>query len=202
MANRAVLNGREEGGGQSEEESVLRLRWNSHVESLQQLFESLLEQQLFVDVTLACEGGSLRAHRVMLSACSSYFRRVLHEAGTKNPVIIMRDVPYSEMDHILQFIYRGEIHVPEASLPSLLRTARLLEIRGLSDDLEKPAGEAKKQETQTENRKRRSSNPSNTNGHANPHQQLNGKAKKTSQQVTVHSFKSLTVINEASFDLD
>lgn len=186
MANRAVLNGREEGGGQTEEDSVLRLRWNSHVESLQQLFESLLEQQLFVDVTLACEGGSLKAHRVMLSACSSYFRRVLHEAGTKNPVIIMRDVPFSEMDHILQFIYRGEIHVPEASLPSLLRTARLLEIRGLSDDLEKPASEAKKQETQTENRKRRSSSSTNTNSQPSNQQQFNGKTKKQSQQVHKH----------------
>lgn len=161
---------------------MLRLRWNSHVESLQQLFESLLEQQLFVDVTLACEGGSLRAHRVMLSACSSYFRRVLHEAGTKSPVIIMRDVPRSEMDQILQFIYRGEIHVPEASLPSLLRTARLLEIRGLSDDLEKPASEAKSQEAQAENRKRRSSGAHNANGHTG-HQQLNGRAKKPPQQV-------------------
>ncbi len=126
---------------------VLRLRWNSHVESLQELFESLLDQQLFVDVTLACDGGSLRAHRVMLSAVSSYFRRVLSETTSKCPVIIMRDVPAAEMHFILQFIYRGEIHVPEDRLPSLLRTARLLEIRGLSDKLagedvkEKPAAE-------------------------------------------------------------
>ena len=115
--------------------SVLRLRWNSHLENLQELFDSLLEQQLFVDVTLACEGGTLRAHRLMLSACSAYFRRVLRDATSKHPVIIMRDVHRAEMDAILQFIYRGEIHVPESRLPALLRTARLLEIRGLSDHL-------------------------------------------------------------------
>jgi len=128
-------------GAEAAEDSFLRLRWNSHLESLQHLFENLLEQQKFVDVTLACEGGSLRAHRVMLSACSAYFKRVLNETTSKHPVIIMRDVSLSEMDSILQFIYRGEIHVPELRLPSLLKTAKLLEIRGLSDHLDKPENE-------------------------------------------------------------
>ena len=129
-------------GADAAEDSFLRLRWNSHLESLQHLFENLLEQQKFVDVTLACEGGSLRAHRVMLSACSAYFKRVLNETTSKHPVIIMRDVSLSEMDSILQFIYRGEIHVPELKLPSLLKTAKLLEIRGLSDHLDRPENEA------------------------------------------------------------
>ena len=53
-------------------------------------------------------------------------------------VVIMRDVPFHEMDAILQFIYRGEIHVHELALPHLLRTARLLEIRGLSDHAPPP----------------------------------------------------------------
>ena len=183
MAYQATTNNRDEGGGANDEESVLRLRWNSHVESLQQLFESLLEQQLFVDVTLACEGGSLKAHRVMLSACSTYFRRVLQENGSKNPVIIMRDVSYAEMDFILQFIYRGEIHVPEARLPSLLKTARLLEIRGLSDKLDKPYEEPAPSEP--ESRKRRNSEVA-ANGHHNspPHTPtVNGKAKKPTQIV-------------------
>ncbi|XP_057372061.1 zinc finger protein 236-like [Daphnia carinata] len=183
MAHQATSNNRDEGGGSTEDDSVLRLRWNSHVESLQQLFESLLEQQLFVDVTLACEGGSLKAHKVMLSACSTYFKRVLHETGSKNPVIIMRDVSYTEMDFILQFIYRGEIHVPEARLPSLLKTARLLEIRGLSDKLDRPYEENKPSET--ENRKRRNSNGPANGFHSPPHSpSVNGKTKKPTQTVT------------------
>lgn len=181
MAHQAASNNRDEGGGSTDDDSVLRLRWNSHVESLQQLFESLLEQQLFVDVTLACEGGSLKAHRVMLSACSTYFRRVLHEAGSKNPVIIMRDVSCAEMDFILQFIYRGEIHVPEIRLPSLLKTARLLEIRGLSDNLDKPSEETKPSEP--ESRKRRNSDGAANGFRSPPHSPpVNGKSKKSTQQ--------------------
>jgi hypothetical protein len=30
----------------------------------------------FVDVTLSCEGKSIKAHRVILSACSDYFRDI------------------------------------------------------------------------------------------------------------------------------
>lgn len=155
---------------------VLRLRWNSHVESLQELFESLLDQQLFVDVTLACDGGSLRAHRVMLSAVSSYFRRVLSETTSKCPVIIMRDVPAAEMHFILQFIYRGEIHVPEDRLPSLLRTARLLEIRGLSDKL---AGEDGKEKP-----------PAEVGGSVNPIANGNGNGRITGRGTRDSLFKT------------
>ena len=190
MANSKCDDGGGGGGGGSsaEDDSVLRLRWNSHVESLQQLFESLLEQQLFVDVTLACEGGSLKAHRVMLSACSTYFRRVLHETASKNPVIIMRDVSQQEMDFILQFIYRGEIHVPEIQLPSLLKTARLLEIRGLSDNLDGSYGQTDSGKSGAgETRKRTiSTTTTTTNGfHSLP---INGNAKKSNPIVTQQLF--------------
>lgn len=109
--------------------SFLHLRWNSHLESVQQVFETLLRQQMFVDVTLSCSsGGSLRAHRLMLSACSPYLRRLLRDpsvAGAKHPVIVLPpQVTYHQMEHIVQFVYRGEVSVPEVHLPALLRTAR------------------------------------------------------------------------------
>jgi hypothetical protein len=141
----------------------------------------------------------------MLSACSAYFKRVLYETSSKNPVIIMRDVSYTEMDFILQFIYRGEIHVPEAKLPSLLKTARLLEIRGLSDKLDKPVEEKPEatvvqkqsqqhQSEQSNGRKRRSSSEK-TNGllltnSPPPHShRINGKEAKTKKQ------PSLPIVN-------
>jgi hypothetical protein len=50
------------------------LRWSSYQEQLTEALRSLLEKELLVDVTLACDGRSLRAHRAILSACSSYFQ--------------------------------------------------------------------------------------------------------------------------------
>ena len=37
----------------------------------------LLAVEDFVDITLSAEGGALRAHKVVLSACSPYFRDIL-----------------------------------------------------------------------------------------------------------------------------
>lgn len=38
------------------------------------MFTSLLNSESLVDVTLAAEGKHLQAHKVVLSACSSYFQ--------------------------------------------------------------------------------------------------------------------------------
>lgn len=49
------------------------LRWNNHQSTLIQNFDTLLESGTLVDCTLAAEGKYLKAHKVVLSACSPYF---------------------------------------------------------------------------------------------------------------------------------
>lgn len=36
------------------------LRWNNHLENLRALFECLFNEQILVDVTIACQDGLLR----------------------------------------------------------------------------------------------------------------------------------------------
>lgn len=52
------------------------LRWNNYVNHITQMFDTLREDENLVDVTLCCEGKKLRAHKMLLSACSSYFREI------------------------------------------------------------------------------------------------------------------------------
>lgn len=40
------------------------LRWNNYQSNMTSVFHELLETQSFVDVTLACEYNSLKAHKV------------------------------------------------------------------------------------------------------------------------------------------
>lgn len=49
------------------------LRWNNHQSTLISVFDTLLENETLVDCTLAAEGKFLKAHKVVLSACSPYF---------------------------------------------------------------------------------------------------------------------------------
>ena len=46
------------------------LRWNNHQSTLISVFDTLLENGTLVDCTLAAEGKFLKAHKVVLSACS------------------------------------------------------------------------------------------------------------------------------------
>jgi len=52
------------------------LRWNSYPATIATQLASLRLAEDFVDVTLACEGQQLRAHKIVLSACSPYFMQL------------------------------------------------------------------------------------------------------------------------------
>lgn len=54
------------------------LRWNNHQSTLISVFDTLLENGTLVDCTLAAEGKFLKAHKVVLSACSPYFAVSIH----------------------------------------------------------------------------------------------------------------------------
>lgn len=109
------------------------LRWNNYQSNLTATFEQLLQNETLVDVTLAVSGRSLKAHKIILSACSPYFHSILGENPCNHPIIILQDVSYADMHAVLQFMYKGEIHVTEQQLPSLLKVAETLKIRGLAD---------------------------------------------------------------------
>ena len=53
------------------------LKWNNYQSNVTSTFKELLAVEDFVDITLMAEGGALRAHKVVLSACSPYFRDIL-----------------------------------------------------------------------------------------------------------------------------
>nr|CAD7437571.1 unnamed protein product [Timema bartmani] len=93
------------------------LRWNNYQSNMTSVFHQLLRNEAFVDVTLACNDSSLKAHKVVLSACSSYFQKLLLENPCKHPTIIMpQDVCFSDLKFIIEFVYRGEIDVSQAEL--------------------------------------------------------------------------------------
>jgi len=118
------------------------LKWNNYQAHLVSAFESLLGDKDFVDVTLGTEGKKLPAHKMLLSACSPYFRELLKDNPCQHPIIILRDVRYEDLYSLLQFMYNGEVNVAQEQLNSFLKSAEALKIRGLtdSDDSESNSG--------------------------------------------------------------
>lgn len=109
------------------------LRWNNHQSNMLSVFDQLLHDESFVDVTLAVDGQLLRAHKMVLSACSPLFQALFIGHPDKHPIVILKDVPYNDMRCLLDFMYRGEVSVDQDRLTAFLKVAESLRIKGLTE---------------------------------------------------------------------
>lgn len=111
------------------------LRWNNHRSNLLTVFDELLQNEAFTDVTLACEGGNpIKCHRMVLAACSPYFQNLFTDLPCKHPVVVLKDVKYTEIKAILEYMYRGEVNVAQDQLAALLKVAEALKVKGLVEE--------------------------------------------------------------------
>lgn len=118
--------------GQNVASQAFCLRWNNFQSNMLDVFERLFLDERFVDVTLACEGQLIKAHKMVLSASSSYFQEIFTTTPCSHPVVIMKDVPLKDLRKILEFMYKGEINVSKQEITSLLIVAEVLHVRGLA----------------------------------------------------------------------
>ncbi|KAI4469522.1 btb domain transcription factor [Holotrichia oblita] len=84
------------------------LRWNNYQSNLTNVFDQLLQSESFVDVTLACDGHSVKAHKMVLSACSPYFQSLFFENPCQHPIVIMRDIKWPELKAAVEFMYKDQ----------------------------------------------------------------------------------------------
>ncbi|XP_038221215.1 zinc finger and BTB domain-containing protein 24-like isoform X2 [Zerene cesonia] len=85
------------------------------------------------DVTLNANGVSLRAHRLVLAACSQYFAQIFKEVDDTNTVVVIVDCEPADLRQLLTFMYTGEVTAARKRLPSLLKLAHSLQVSGLTD---------------------------------------------------------------------
>ncbi|CAM1326661.1 Uncharacterised protein g9289 [Pycnogonum litorale] len=107
------------------------LRWNNHQNNMLNVFDDLLCSESFVDVTLACEGTSMKAHKVVLSACSPFFQELFKDNPCKHPIVILKDIRYIDLKAIIKFMYKGEVNICQEQLSPLLKAADALRVKGL-----------------------------------------------------------------------
>lgn len=58
---------------------------------------------------------------------------LFQENPSKHPIIILKDVAYSHLQAILEFMYAGEVNVSQDQLPAFLKTADRLKVKGLAE---------------------------------------------------------------------
>jgi len=116
-------------GGDSEH---FCLRWNDFESNISQAFQTLREDKDFFDVTIACEDEQVQAHKVILSACSPFFKKILRKNPHQHPLLFLKGVKYVEIVAILNFMYHGEVNVTQDDLNAFLAVAEELKVKGLT----------------------------------------------------------------------
>ncbi|XP_016981145.1 modifier of mdg4 isoform X1 [Drosophila rhopaloa] len=115
------------------------LRWNNYLRHLTYSLDNHRLNDDFVDVSLCVDGRRIKAHKVVLSSCSSYFKEIFKENPHPHPVIIFKFIKFEDLNSIIEFMYQGEVNVQQEALQSFLQTAELLAVQGLTaEEKEKP----------------------------------------------------------------
>lgn len=110
------------------------LRWNDFESNISVAFRELREEKDFFDVTLACDDSQVEAHKVILSACSPFFRSILKKNPHQHPLLYLKGVKFKELVSVLNFMYMGEVNVAQEELNSFLSVAEELRVKGLTQN--------------------------------------------------------------------
>ncbi|XP_023339227.1 protein tramtrack, beta isoform isoform X6 [Eurytemora carolleeae] len=110
------------------------LKWNDFESNISLAFREIRDEKDFFDVTLACDDDQLQAHKVILSACSPFFRNILKRNPHQHPLLYLKGVKYSDLQSVLNFMYHGEVNVAQDELNSFLAVAEELRVKGLTQN--------------------------------------------------------------------
>lgn len=83
-------------------------------------------------------GQTFKAHRLVLAACSTHFESLFSHAPVNAPsnnqlFVILDGTRADDLQILLQFMYRGEAYLHQDRINSVLRTAEVLQVKGLSE---------------------------------------------------------------------
>ena len=109
------------------------LTWNDFQERVSTSFKKLrIEKDLF-DVTLISDDEEqILAHKLLLSACSSFFKSILKKSSnTTHPLIYLSGIDSRNLNMIVDYIYQGEVQIYQDQLDKFLEVAHRLKVEDL-----------------------------------------------------------------------
>jgi len=110
------------------------LRWNDFESHISGSFKEIRDAKDFFDVTLVCEEEQIQAHKVIISACSPFFRNILRKNPHQHPLLYLKGVKFPELQSVLAFMYHGEANIAQDDLNSFLSVAEELQVKGLTQN--------------------------------------------------------------------
>ena len=115
------------------------LTWHTYKDHLREMLNDMMSLNELKDITLVSEDRKkFKAHKVVLSACSSVFKTIISDPILSSPIIYLKGIQSFEIESILQFIYLGEATFYQERVNEFINVARSLDIKGISNDIEIP----------------------------------------------------------------
>ena len=114
---------------------IFNLTWRDFESCSSNSFRGFMARQEFVDVTLVCDDqNQIKAHKVILSACSDFFRNILlRNIDVSQPFIFLDNVSFQDLENVISFMYNGETAIGQEDFNSFMRAAQRLRVKGLSE---------------------------------------------------------------------
>ena len=112
------------------------LCWGDFQKNISSSFQDLRMSTEFSDVTLACEGGQVEAHRIILASGSKFFSDLLSKNIHPHPLVYMKGLKSRDLAAVMDFIYHGQVDIREEDLNGFLTISEDLEIKGLTGSIE------------------------------------------------------------------
>ena len=120
--------------------------WPEYTSNRTACLSDLLTRNVFVDVTLVFDDNDqVTAHKVILSSASSFFQNLLEKNPHPNPMLYMRGMTKKHFVSLLDFIYLGEVSLPESDFNTFINMARDLKIKGLLNESQEKDSKKKTQ---------------------------------------------------------
>ena len=110
------------------------LKWNDFESNISSAFRDLKADKDFFDVTLACDEDQLSAHKVILSACSPFFKNLLRRNQHPHPLLYLKGISFTGIQSVLNFMYYGEVNIAQEDLNNFLMVAEELQVKGLTQN--------------------------------------------------------------------
>ena len=107
-------------------------KWNFYSDHCTELLQDINKTKNFTDITLVCEDlTQINVHKVVLSACSPVFRKLISSNPHPLPLIFMRGISREVLKSLVDFMYLGETSFSQHGMEDFLKSARELEIKNL-----------------------------------------------------------------------
>ncbi|XP_068235144.1 uncharacterized protein [Palaemon carinicauda] len=111
---------------------MVLLIWDNWGEHVCRQLPYFFVRAALTDVTINVGTKSIKAHRIILSFFSPFFKQVLDEVNEEQPIVVVfPDVNFKALQIVITYMYLGQVNVPADIFPQVTDLAKMLKVKGL-----------------------------------------------------------------------